>query len=190
MNRFISVLITLPLLVVMAACTSPKQRLNNQDGPTMLDIYRTHMDGLKDTDKATRLSLSESAERLGQPAFLHTSAREIDARFARLPNPDLVMYVTPHLTASRSPVPGYTTVFPMYETVEYALPGEVRTVPVTRTRTTTAASLPQSMPSSLPASVSASLPTTTPVSNRVGERGVDNSVSRIESAVIATNRSE
>ena len=51
---------------------------------------------------------------------------EIDNRFARLPNPDLVMYVTPHLSANgRYPVPGYSTVFPMYETVEYAMPGEV-----------------------------------------------------------------
>jgi hypothetical protein len=114
---------------------------------------------LKDTDKATRMSLAESAERLGQPAFLHTSAREIDARFARLPNPDLVMYVTPHLSAQRSPVPGYTTVFPMYETVEYALPGEVRNTPPTRARTTTASSVPASMP--------ASSSTTIPDSSRI-----------------------
>lgn len=46
-------------------------------------------------------------------------------RFQRLPNPDLVMYVHPHLAKGRYPVPGYLTVFPMYETVEYALPGEV-----------------------------------------------------------------
>ncbi|HEJ6481861.1 TIGR03751 family conjugal transfer lipoprotein, partial [Pseudomonas aeruginosa] len=43
----------------------------------------------------------------------------------RLPNPDLVMYVFPHLAGSDpAPVPGYTTVFPFYQRVQYAMPGE------------------------------------------------------------------
>ena len=46
-------------------------------------------------------------------------------RFARVPNRDLVMVVYPHLAKGKYPVPGYVTVFPMYETVEYALPGEI-----------------------------------------------------------------
>ncbi len=47
-------------------------------------------------------------------------------RFARLANPDLVMVVYPHLAKGKYPVPGYVTVFPMYEQTEYALPGEVQ----------------------------------------------------------------
>ncbi len=46
-------------------------------------------------------------------------------RFARVPNPDLVMVVYPHLAQGKYPVPGYVTVFPMYEQTFYALPGEV-----------------------------------------------------------------
>jgi conjugative transfer region lipoprotein (TIGR03751 family) len=46
-------------------------------------------------------------------------------RFARVPNPDLVMVVYPHLSRGKYPVPGYLTVFPMYEQTQYALPGEV-----------------------------------------------------------------
>ena len=43
--------------------------------------------------------------------------------FPRLPNPTLVMYIFPHLAGDAgAPVPGYTTAFPMYEQVEYALP--------------------------------------------------------------------
>ena len=39
--------------------------------------------------------------------------------------PDLVMYVFPHLAGSDPvPVPGYTTVFPLYQRVQYAMPGE------------------------------------------------------------------
>jgi conjugative transfer region lipoprotein (TIGR03751 family) len=53
---------------------------------------------------------------------------ELDVRFPRLPNPSLVMYVFPHLAGpERTPVPGYATTFPMYERIEYALPGEVGT---------------------------------------------------------------
>ncbi|QGM70484.1 TIGR03751 family conjugal transfer lipoprotein, partial [Proteus mirabilis] len=49
---------------------------------------------------------------------------EIHQQFPRLPNPDMVMYVFPHLSAGNLPVPGYSTVFPFYHQVQYALPGE------------------------------------------------------------------
>lgn len=36
-----------------------------------------------------------------------------------------MIYVYPHLaTRVRAPIPGYTTVIPLYERVEYRLPGE------------------------------------------------------------------
>ncbi|MBL1805246.1 TIGR03751 family conjugal transfer lipoprotein, partial [Klebsiella pneumoniae] len=35
-----------------------------------------------------------------------------------------VMYVFPHMTVGNVPVPGYSTVFPFYSQVQYALPGE------------------------------------------------------------------
>jgi conjugative transfer region lipoprotein (TIGR03751 family) len=152
MKNFLPICVTL-LAITLAGCSSPGTKLK-AEGPTMLDIYRGHMDSLKDADKTTRASLAESAERFGQPAFLHASAGEVDARFARLPNPDLVMYVTPHLSASRTPVPGYTTVFPLYETVEYAMPGEVRTRPATRTTTAAALRTEPNAPARVPASAS------------------------------------
>ena len=35
------------------------------------------------------------------------------------------MYVFPHLSGTEpTPVPGYSTVFPFYQRVQYALPGE------------------------------------------------------------------
>jgi conjugative transfer region lipoprotein (TIGR03751 family) len=59
-------------------------------------------------------------------AYLREATNEIDTRFPRLPNPAVVMYVFPHLAEAEGvPVPGYVTTFPMYERVEYALPGEV-----------------------------------------------------------------
>jgi len=50
---------------------------------------------------------------------------ELNNLFPRLRNPDLVIYVYPHLaTRTRAPIPGYSTVIPLYDRVEYRLPGE------------------------------------------------------------------
>jgi len=59
------------------------------------------------------------------PAYARTAANELELLFPRLPNPDVYIYVPPHLaTELRIPVPGYTTAVPLYDRVEYALPGE------------------------------------------------------------------
>ena len=53
------------------------------------------------------------------------AANELELLFPRLPNPDVFIYVPAHLaTELRIPVPGYTTAVPLYDRVEYALPGE------------------------------------------------------------------
>lgn len=58
-------------------------------------------------------------------SYTRTAQNEIYRQFHRLPNPDLVMYVFPHLAGTDPvPVPGYSTVFPLYEHIQYALPGE------------------------------------------------------------------
>lgn len=60
-----------------------------------------------------------------QASYTRTAKTEIYNLFPRLPNPDLVLYVYPHLSGSeQAPVPGYSTVFPLYRTVQYAQPGE------------------------------------------------------------------
>ena len=62
----------------------------------------------------------------GAVAYTRTAANELAFLFPRLPNPDIYIHVLPHLaTAARVPVPGYTTAVPLYERVEYALPGEL-----------------------------------------------------------------
>ncbi|MDR6497734.1 conjugative transfer region lipoprotein (TIGR03751 family) [Burkholderia ambifaria] len=58
-------------------------------------------------------------------AYTRTAQNEIYRPFHRLPNPDLVMYVFPDLAGTDLvPVPGYSTVFPPYQRMQYALPGE------------------------------------------------------------------
>lgn len=64
-------------------------------------------------------------ETLDYHAYSRDAKNEIEQLFPRLPNPDLVIYVYPHLaTRARAPIPGYSSVIPLYERVEYRLPGE------------------------------------------------------------------
>ena len=61
------------------------------------------------------------------PGYARTAANELELLFPRLPNPDVFIYVPAHLaTELRIPVPGYTTAVPLYDRVEYALPGETQ----------------------------------------------------------------
>jgi len=115
-------------IAVLAACAGKKAVLPEQ-GRTMLEIYRDH---LGDADSAAvfeaRLALRRPLDENDVDAAAYTRAaqNEIDALFVRLPNPDLIMYVFPHLATEEDvPIPGYSTVFPLYERVIYALPGEV-----------------------------------------------------------------
>lgn len=57
--------------------------------------------------------------------YNRSAANELKNLFPRLPNPDITIYVYPHLaTRHEVPIPGYTTVMPLYQKVQYALPGE------------------------------------------------------------------
>jgi len=119
---------------LLGGCATSKEHTLPQDGKTMQEIYDEHFGELRGHSlEGARAALTEpSRSRPVRPAeldlagYTRTAYHEIDARFPRLPNPTLVMYVFPHLAGSEAlPVPGYATTFPLYERVEYALPGEV-----------------------------------------------------------------
>jgi conjugative transfer region lipoprotein (TIGR03751 family) len=118
----------------LAGCASTKEAVLPQNGPSMKTIYKHHFQEMGTQDPyAVRHKLGDRTIDTGTNA-LHGYTREvnneIDTIFPRLPNPTLVMYVFPHLAGEEGvPVPGYATTFPMYERVEYALPGEVPTRP-------------------------------------------------------------
>lgn len=134
----------LALAALMSGCTVASNRespLNEvtKGSPTVLDVYRGN-DYRKEAERSEsfRRSRMTAQDRMREI----TNARPVQAgdeltqrywaaiepmnqRFARVPNPDLVMVVYPHLAKGQYPVPGYVTVFPMYEQTQYALPGEV-----------------------------------------------------------------
>lgn len=116
--------------LVLGGCASTKDAVLPQDGPSMQTIYQQHIQEMGARDPLTlRGSLGERPI-VDADGSLHGYTREaydeIDVIFPRLPNPTLVMYLFPHLAGEEAaPVPGYVTTFPLYERIEYALPGEV-----------------------------------------------------------------
>jgi conjugative transfer region lipoprotein (TIGR03751 family) len=116
----------------MGGCASTKETVLPQDGPSMKAIYDAHFEAMGAADpQALRAELGSRPLVSGDVAldgYTRDAHNALETTFSRLPNPTLVMYVFPHLASEeRVPVPGYVTAFPMYERVEYALPGEVST---------------------------------------------------------------
>ena len=131
--RRVALLIT---ALSISACTTDIKDLIPQDGPTMVEIYNGHLQraghatpgndvlGAARRDAAERASQTKPV--LDSVTYTRDAANEIDNLFPTLENPTLVMHVFPHLSGDeRLPVPGYSTSFPLFEKVEFALPGEV-----------------------------------------------------------------
>ena len=131
---FIRALTRLTRLILIsgfiAGCASHKESVLPQTGPTMKQVYDAHMTRLQNQTKGWQGGRSLPRSGIDHyVGFVRDSANEINGLFPRLPNPTLVMYIFPHLSGEvRSPVPGYVTTFPLYKTLEYALPGEVPSV--------------------------------------------------------------
>jgi conjugative transfer region lipoprotein (TIGR03751 family) len=122
----------LVLLGTLAGCATNKEELMPHGPNNMLDLWNQSQSGvsagpinrtLLDARMALRRPVADGTPT--QHAYTRTAANEIYSQFKRLPNPDLVMYVFPHLAGTDpAPVPGYSTVFPFYQRVQYAMPGE------------------------------------------------------------------
>jgi len=116
--------------LLLASCAGTKDSILPQDGPSMKTIYEEHVVEMNARDpQVIRGELGNRPILTGDAAlqgYTRDAFNEIDILFPRLPNPTLVMYVFPHLAGdAQAPVPGYATAFPLYEQVEYALPGEI-----------------------------------------------------------------
>ena len=90
--------------------------------------------------KSAREIYAEQRPRIHRPAghgardldgYTRTAHNELTLKFPRLPNPEMILYVFPHI-AGGAPVPGYSTTFTLYPGTEYALPGEIQTRRVTQ----------------------------------------------------------
>ena len=130
-------LISLLCLLLTGCITNDKDVILPQTGPTMKEVYDHHFEGRNNQSSPQEYRaplvdpVTQKVRPIGEEAtdlsgYTRESYNETQLVFQRLPNPDLVMYVFPHLSGPEQlPVPGYSTAFPFYETVQYALPGEV-----------------------------------------------------------------
>lgn len=98
------------------------KQLIPDSGPDILDVYEQHM--TKSAPVSRMLRAVESGRR-DLTGYTRTAGNELETLFPKLANPELVMYVYPHMTARGRPIPGYSTSFTLFEADQYALPGEV-----------------------------------------------------------------
>ncbi|ATY89398.1 TIGR03751 family conjugal transfer lipoprotein [Pectobacterium atrosepticum] len=120
------------LIAFLSGCSTSKEEMLPAGEHSMLELWNG-----ADGEGTTRRS-AQAREALRRPlstgenqASLHddrsysrTQESEISQQFPRLPNPDMVIYIFPHLAEGSTPVPGYSTVFPFYSQTQYAMPGE------------------------------------------------------------------
>lgn len=128
----------LGVAVALGGCATTKDKLLPHGDSTMMDIWNQQTGGNAGGGQAAQ-QLLDDRQLLRRPlvpndgpaleatneSYTRTAQNEIYRQFYRLPNPDMVMYVFPHLAGTDPvPVPGYSTVFPFYQRVQYAMPGE------------------------------------------------------------------
>ncbi len=114
----------IPLFILLAGCSTSQEELMPVDpDASMLTLWQQQSGG-----SAALLDARAQLRRPPEVSAEQHEARDIRRQFPRLPNPDMVLYVFPHLNGN-TPVPGYSTVFPFYTRPQYALPGERLTPP-------------------------------------------------------------
>lgn len=133
------------IILINAACLtgcSSAHRLPD-GGENIKEVYDRHMTGAEDeiaadtaeAEKTTTVNCDSCIERkqrqindkyVDLAPYTRSVNNEMQNLFPLLPNPQLIMYVDPHLTEKGHPVPGYSVPFRLYEKDEYALPGEIR----------------------------------------------------------------
>jgi len=117
-------------VAALSACATSKEELLTHGDRTMMDIWQQETgDGSGGgAGQVARRQLLDARQSLRRPLtdadVLAAPAEQMRyTRTAR--NEILVMYVYPHLAGTDPvPVPGYTTVFPLYQRIQYAMPGE------------------------------------------------------------------
>ncbi|WP_435633454.1 TIGR03751 family conjugal transfer lipoprotein [Carnimonas bestiolae] len=137
---------TTALCVALSGCATDSASLLPHGDETMKDLWKEGTStGGDSSDRAGAESVNAARSELRRPIsstemvgqehqYTRTAKNEIDSQFSCLPNPDMTMYVYPHLQGTENvPVPGYSTIFPLYSKPQYAMPGETAR-PIGRTR--------------------------------------------------------
>lgn len=113
-------------VLALVGCSTAQDDTLPQPDTNSEQVWKNQMgqgDELAQYSGELRVPLDADALATRQSDYARDSWREATNVFSRLPNPDIVLYVMPH-QSGQMPVPGYTTVFPLYERVHYATPAD------------------------------------------------------------------
>src|SRR5262249_18860569 len=130
--------IVLPTLIssslLLSGCHGMRGNVVPQTGPTMEQVYDDKTDESatsKTKDTSVNPVPKKSPEQSEEPmpevrrklSSATTSTQTTRSGFNKIPNPELTLYVFPHLAgASEIPIPGYSTAFNAYDRDHYMLP--------------------------------------------------------------------
>lgn len=129
-RRLIISLISLLSIVSLSGCSSVLSSRMPNEGIGMSQAYHDAISGSDSSpnDSVVQANMpvrSFALQTTDYTKYTRTQANEINNLFPRVHNPNVVMYVYPHLTgkgANKVPVPGYSTVFSLYKQVHYKMP--------------------------------------------------------------------
>ena len=120
--------------VLLGACGASPKNVIVQEGATVEQIMRGEGGEVASSLQAKQphvpVSRLAGTTAIGYSEYTRDSLNETKQLFPTLPNPTIVLYIHPHKvkdpnTGESLPVPGYATAFPLYNRVEFALPGEL-----------------------------------------------------------------
>lgn len=123
-----SLLTALIAVSILSGCASKStDKLLPDSGPTTAELIKGHNETL------SKSYYGDGSTYHGQallPAYSPNSSHssrhvhELQRDFQQVPNPQIVAYVYPHLNDGDLPIPGYFTVFNLYDRDHYALSNE------------------------------------------------------------------
>lgn len=133
MNLLQKIIITsLISLVTVSGVTSCSHVLSSDMPSGSVSMQETYDQAINGTeDSAGNNSLDDIRQQvapqdsipINYAAYTRTPWNAIDSQFQPVPNPTIVMYIYPHMSAdgtNQLPVPGYSTVFPLYDQTYYS----------------------------------------------------------------------
>lgn len=122
-------------MLTLTACSTTQSQAYAPGDMTMTDIYHETTGDDTTNNNMNNVSVATVRQQLGvehlpQPSYAsytRDANNEVSNLFKPLPNPQIPIYIYPHLASVGSddlPVPGYTTVFSLFSHDEYAMPSE------------------------------------------------------------------
>lgn len=120
-------LISVVFAISLTACTSMTSRRMPAGSVTMAQAYNKAINGTEPLDHIRATVGNADNKSVDYYQYTRTQKNETHAQFKPLANPSIVMYVYPHTVGNGNdliPVPGYSTIFPLYDHVYYAMPGD------------------------------------------------------------------